>query len=746
MPVLWLAVFLSLLLGVEIGDNQTMNGVTSLPTNKSFLPTLGYRASVSLAYILVVAFCMIGVANEFRHIDENATTLARERGNVLFRLVELTRDWNAMHGGVYVPVSEQAPPNPYLEHPRRDLETIDGVRLTMINPAYMTRQIAEIAEKSNGVKYHITSLNPIRPANAPDPWEAEALRIFETRSQREILSLIDQEGGAVHRFMAPLLVKEACLSCHQKQGYRIGQVRGGISVTMPAGEVLAIRQAQRERTVLTFAVAGLVIGLMMHVAIWRSRRYFLRLRELTAGQESLIVERTRELACANAQLTEEIADRGRKEELIAESEARYRSVIETSQDGILIMQAPSFELVFANERAAAILGLSPALLIGRPVLDFVFSEDRAAVVERLSQRLSGQALSSVYRCRVSDPAGSRVRVCSVHVARIDTDADVLQWVVSVQDVTDRLASERALQISSAVMESASEGIMVTDVENRIIQVNPAFTAISGYRPQEVLGKDPRILGAGRHPAEFFESMWGALASDGRWAGEVWNKRPDGTVYVAWLAISTIRNDALESGGRHLATFTDITQRKEMEELLRHKAHSDPLTNLPNRALFYDRLQMAQTQARRYDENFALLYLDLDYFKNVNDSLGHAAGDELLIEAARRLVLAVRDADTVARLGGDEFAVILPKVSMQGEVEEVAQRIVVEMAREFNLAAGTVRVSASVGIAIYPVHGEDLDLLKQRADTALYAVKQAGRNAYQVYHPTVGMKATEVPGG
>ena len=209
---------------------------------------------------------------------------------------------------------------------------------------------------------------------------------------------------------------------------------------------------------------------------------------------------------------------------------------------------------------------------------------------------------------------------------------------------------------------------MTDVENRIIQVNPAFTAISGYRPQEVLGKDPRILGAGRHPAEFFESMWGALASDGRWAGEVWNKRPDGTVYVAWLAISTIRNDALESGGRHLATFTDITQRKEMEELLRHKAHSDPLTNLPNRALFYDRLQMAQTQARRYDENFALLYLDLDYFKNVNDSLGHAAGDELLIEAARRLVLAVRDADTVARLGGDEFAVILPKVSMQGEVE------------------------------------------------------------------------------
>lgn len=693
-----------------------------------------YRLGVVLAYVFLTLLAGLGISNEFRHIDESVTTLARERGNVLFRLIELTRDWNAQHGGVYVRVTEQTPPNPYLTHPRRDLETLDGMKLTMVNPAYMTRQIAEIAEQADGVKYHITSLKPVRPANAPDPWEAEALRIFERGMQSEVLTLVQLDSGPVHRFMAPLLVKQACLACHAKQGYQLGQVRGGISVTMPAERVLQIREAQRQRTLWTYGLAVLVIAGLTHFAIWRSRRHFLHLRALSAGQENLIIERTQALSGANAQLVDEIAQRKRKEALIAESEARYRSVIETSQDGILIMQAPAFEIIFANERAAATLGLLSSHLLGRPVIDFVYPADRPMVNERLAKRLSGTPQAAEARCRFVAPNSARVRLCDVHVARIDSEAGQQQWVVSIQDVTDRLASERALQIAAAVLESTTEGIMVTDAENHILQVNPAFTAISGYRPQEVLGKNPSMLGAGRHSPDFFENMWVMLARDGHWAGEVWNSRPDGTVYLVWLAISMIHGDALESGGRHVATFIDITQRKEMEELLRHKAQSDPLTNLPNRALFYDRLQMVRTQSRRYDEKFALLYLDLDYFKNVNDSLGHAAGDELLIETARRLVLAVRDSDTVARLGGDEFAVILPKIMDQVEVEEVAQRVVVAMAGEFSLAAGPARISVSVGIALYPSHGEDLELLKQHADSALYAVKQGGRNGYRVYSP------------
>lgn len=690
----------------------------------------GYRAWLVAAYLLVAAVCALGIGLEFERIDDNTATLARERGNVLFRLVELTRDWNAQHGGVYVPVTETTQPNPYLQHPRRDIETTDGVRLTMINPAFMTRQIAEIAEQADGVKFHITSLKPIRPANAPDAWETGALRSFE-EGRREILSLITDRPAPVHRYMAPLMVKRSCLACHAQQGYREGDIRGGISVTMPAEKILAINQRQRERSVLVFGGAGTVIALLLHFVIRRSRQHFLRQEAMMLGQDQLIEARTQELSTANVQLRDEVAHRQRNEQRLSESESRYRSVIEASQNAILIVQAPDFAITFANDQALRLLGMESQDIIGRPVIQFVAVQDKATVAGRLQRRARGEPVSATTRLHWCRPDGSHVRVCDVHVARIE-NVERQQWVLNLQDVTERLVNERALKIAAAVMESAAEGIVVTDDHNRIIEVNPAFTAITGYRPQEVIGKDPKCLGSGRHDADFFHGLWRSLEQQGHWAGEVWNRRPDGTVYVIWLAISTIHGDVAESGGRHVATFIDITQRKEVEELLRHRAQSDPLTDLPNRNLFYDRLQMAMTQSRRYNESFALLYVDLDHFKAVNDTLGHAAGDRLLVEAALRLTQAVRASDTVARLGGDEFAVILPKLAGQTEVEEIAERIVSGMAQPFLMAEGEVRVSASVGVAIFPQHGDDLERIKASADAALYAVKAAGRNGYRLY--------------
>ncbi len=702
------------------------------PFHAALASLSGYRAWLLCGYLLVLTTCGLGIMLEFERIDENTATLARERGSVLFRLVELTRDWNARHGGVYAPVTENTQPNPYLKHPRRDLETVEGVRLTMINPAFMTRQIAEIAQQADGVKFHITSLNPIRPANAPDAWEREALKTFE-QGRTETLSLVRDGATVMHRYMAPLIVKPPCLACHAEQGYQLGDIRGGISVTMPAEKILSISERQRERTVLLFGSAAVVIALLLHFVIRRSRQHFLRQQEMMLGQERLIQERTQALSAANEHLRDEVMQRQRNEQRISESEARYRSVIEASQNAILIIQAPDFAITFANDQALKLLEVDSADMIGRPLLHFIDSQDKAMVAERLGRRVRGEPVSATSRLRCCRPDGSRVRVCDAHVARIEM-AEHPQWVLNLQDVTDKLASERALKISAAVMESAAEGIVVTDDRNRIIQINPAFTAITGYRPQEVLGKDPKFLGSGRHDATFFRDLWHSLDSDGHWEGEIWNRRPDGTVYVVWLAISTIHGEVAESGGRHVATFIDITQRKEVEELLRHRAQTDPLTDLPNRNLFYDRLQMAMTQSRRYSESFALLYIDLDYFKAVNDSLGHAAGDQLLVEAARRLTLAVRASDTVARLGGDEFAVILPKVAGQGEVEEIAQRIVTGMAKPFMLAEGEVKISASVGAAIFPQHGDDVDKIKASADAALYIVKEAGRNGYRLYQP------------
>ena len=564
-----------------------------------------YWLVVAAGYVIVAALGLLSISNEFRHIDDTIEALARERGTVLFRLIELTRDWNAQHGGIYAPVTAKTQPNEYLEHPRRDLETTDGMHLTMINPAFMTRQIAEIAEKIDGVKFHITSLNPIRPANKADEWEAESLNLFEKDRFKERLSLIDAENGTVHRYMAPLFVKEPCLQCHAKQNYKLGDIRGGISITMPAGRALGIREQQRQRAMLFYGGAALVIAALLHFVAARTRRHLLNLSALAGQQEILISDRTRELSVANSSLQAEIEQRKQ--------------------------------------------------------------------------------------------------------------------------------SQNELLVSAAVMENAAEGIMVTDGDNQIVRVNPAFTVITGYRPAEVLGKNPRILSSGRHDHDFFAALWSSLEEDKRWSGDIWNRRKDGSAILCALAIATI-SERQSGVGRYVATFSDITQRKEAEDKLLHRASTDPLTDLPNRALFFDRLQQSLAQAERYTQTFALLYVDLDHFKAVNDNFGHAAGDQLLVETARRLEQAVRESDTVARLGGDEFAVILTQVQGQSEVEDVARRIVDDLASPFNLDAGIAHVSGSIGIAIWPNGGQDTDTLTHNADLALYEAKANGRSTYRVHNP------------
>ena len=301
-----------------------------------------------------------------------------------------------------------------------------------------------------------------------------------------------------------------------------------------------------------------------------------------------------------------------------------------------------------------------------------------------------------------------------------------------REIEERKRQADALLVADTVFESAAEAIIVTDVDNNIVRVNPAFTAITGYTPAEVIGRNPRLLKSGRHGPDFYREMWGELERRGHWEGEIWNRYRNGDIRVEWLSIAKIRDgDGL---ARHLAVFHDITRRKEAEELLRFKAHHDALTELPNRELFKDRLQTAINQARRYHRNFALLLIDLDRFKEVNDSLGHTAGDQLLVEAAQRLSSCVRETDTVARLGGDEFAIILSEMTADDEAEQVAQRAVALLGEPYHLDAGTVRISGCVGIALYPVHGREPDQLLRNADSALYAAKEGGRNTYRLYAP------------
>ncbi len=699
--------------------------VENKPESTADLP---YRVLVFSVYVFCGVLFGALLLRELQQIDANTAALARERGSVLFRLIELTRDWNAMHGGVYAPVTEATQPNPYLKHPRRDVVTQDGVAMTMINPAYMTRQIAEIAERAEDVRFHITSLNPIRPENRADPWETAALESFE-QGIKERTELVDATPAPVHRFMAPLLVKQACLKCHAEQGYKLGQVRGGISVTMPAQQLLAISQQQRQRLSWFYGLAFALFAGLVHFAMARSRRYIADIRQINAHQEDLINERTGALAMANGSLEKEVTERRANEARLHQSEERYRAVVEFGTDGVYISEGGT--LVFVNQRLCEILGRPAQELIGADGLAMIHPDDRAMVQERRARRMRGDPVSSQYRVRMQHRDSRRLVVADFSLKMLEADtAAPLRLLCNVRDVTAELAAEREAEISSAVFENAAEAILVTDAENRIVRVNPAFTAITGFVPNDVLGQDPKILKSGRNDAAFYEGMWQKLLATGRWQGEIWNRRKNGELFIEWLSITHVERGAGE--GNYVATFTDITQRKEAEEVIRHKANHDALTNLPNRALFHDRLQSGIASSRRYERKFALIYLDLDHFKEVNDTLGHPAGDTLLIEVSRRLLACVRESDTVARLGGDEFAVLLPEVHDILQVEEAAQRALDALARPFNLAEGVAHVTGSLGIVMFPEHGSNAELIQRHADLALYAAKEAGKNCYRVY--------------
>ena len=287
----------------------------------------------------------------------------------------------------------------------------------------------------------------------------------------------------------------------------------------------------------------------------------------------------------------------------------------------------------------------------------------------------------------------------------------------------------ASELAARVFENAAEAIIVTDEEGKFIQVNPAFSLMTGYAASEVLGEPISILRLGQHPPAFYADMAESLKQENRWQGEVRYRRKNGEVFVVRLSVSRVAHAGQPV--RFVATLADITHSKQLEEELRHRAYHDPLTDLPNRALFADRLRVAILQAQRHQRSFALCFIDLDYFKPVNDQFGHAAGDDLLVETAQRLRLCVRAADTVARLGGDEFAAILTDAGSRAEVEEVAARIVAELARPFALQAATVHISCSLGIALFPEHGMDAETLQRNADVALYGVKASSRNAWRI---------------
>ena len=301
----------------------------------------------------------------------------------------------------------------------------------------------------------------------------------------------------------------------------------------------------------------------------------------------------------------------------------------------------------------------------------------------------------------------------------------------VKNLLARKRSERELRLAAHVFEHSGEAIIINDRDNRIIEVNPAFTRLTGYTAEEARGRNPRFLSAGRTPPETYRAMWQALQETGFWQGELWDRNKDGAIYPKLVTISTVKNqhDEIEY---YIGSFTDISEQKANEEKIRHLAHHDALTGLPNRLFLTIASEQALASAARESRRAALVFLDMDRFKLINDTLGHLVGDEFLIEVGRRLKSCVRESDIVARLGGDEFVVMLTRIATQNDAAHVADKILAALNAPFTIGSHTLHSSPSLGIALYPDDGNDLDTLMKNADTAMYFAKEKGRNNAQFF--------------
>ena len=421
----------------------------------------------------------------------------------------------------------------------------------------------------------------------------------------------------------------------------------------------------------------------------------------------------------------DISERRRMEERLREMyqavEQSPASVIITDLAGNIEYVNPKFEEV-SGYRAEEVLGHNPRLLKSGET-------SREEYTDLWTTITAGQVWHGEFhnRRKNGDLYWEAATISGIR----DNDGRIVRFLAVKEDISERKRTEEELRLAAKVFENTTEAVIVTDADNLIKTVNPGFTQITGYSADEVIGRSPAILTSGRHGPEFYRDMWQTLERADSWEGEIWNRRKNGEVFPEWLSISVIRNDDGEIV-EHVAVFSDITRRKAAEQKIRWQANYDALTELPNRSLFLDRLTNALSMSKREHWMTALMFIDLDRFKVVNDTLGHIAGDSLLQQVAKRLAGCVRRSDTVSRLGGDEFTVILQNIIRQENAGEIAKNIIRSLSRPFEIDGQDVQIGASIGITLYPEDGKDSTTLIRNADLSMYQAKLAGRNSYRFF--------------
>jgi diguanylate cyclase (GGDEF)-like protein/PAS domain S-box-containing protein len=433
-------------------------------------------------------------------------------------------------------------------------------------------------------------------------------------------------------------------------------------------------------------------------------------------------------------ITEDVTQRRQSEDDLLRQKQLSDDII-NSLPGVFYMLDRAGRFIRVNPQFLEVTGYSHAELDQLTALDLFDGTDQVLIAQRMQDVFErGYAWAEA---SLKPKSGNRLPYYFTgHRISIDGQPHLIGLGT---DISERKRAEEALRVTASVFDNSQEGILITDADNHIVDVNPAFTRISGYLRDEVLGRDPSLLNSGRHDHAFYAAMWQSLAEKRAWRGEIWNRRKSGETYVELLSISAI-TDADGRVQRHVGVFSDISHLKAHEAELSRIAHYDALTGIPNRVLLIDRMRQAIAQTAREGNMLAVCYLDLDGFKAVNDTLGHDAGDQVLVEIAKRIDDTIRGGDTVARLGGDEFVVVLLGLERGDECAATLQRMLNAIAQPMQVKDTQVVMGASIGVSLYPLDDEDPDTLMRHADQAMYIAKQSGKNRYHIYDLSLDLHA------
>uniref|UniRef100_A0A653E3U6 cyclic-guanylate-specific phosphodiesterase n=1 Tax=Pseudomonas marincola TaxID=437900 RepID=A0A653E3U6_9PSED len=427
-------------------------------------------------------------------------------------------------------------------------------------------------------------------------------------------------------------------------------------------------------------------------------------------------------------IVRDITQLKRTQKQLQTSEEKFAKAFHASPDGMLITRLEDGLLIDANLGFEQITGYNREVLSHKTTVElglWAKPTDRDKLIEQIKTVGSVRRQTSRIRHR-----NGNLCICEISAQMIQIGEQSCLLSI-IRDITERESMQAKLQLAATVFESTIEGVVITDTQQRITAINHAFSEITGYSEAQALGQTPRILASGQHDREFFSEMWQRLNIHGHWQGEVWNRRLNNESFPAWLTINEVRDN--ESNLSHyVGVIADITPLKQAQARLDYQAHHDPLTGLPNRLLFETRLSAALRDAQADNQNGAVLFLDLDRFKHINDSLGHPVGDQLLVVIAERLKEQLRDLDTVSRLGGDEFIILLPGLNNSHDAETIANKLLACFTEPFNIHDHTFYISASIGISLYPVDGEDVATIVKNADAAMYQSKAKGRNRVERY--------------